>query len=200
MNNYELYHHGVKGMKWGIRRYQNKDGSLTPAGKKRQKILDDAVNLASSGKKYAYSEYERFTKLAEKSEAGRGKTVSRKEIDKWLKDEFGDKADDLAYVMDQLETDDIDEYVTYELRGGNAAHYRKQARIAKAESEIYSRLEKKYSSMYVSELDKRAIKQAKDFAKGYLNTNIYHLQHLRGYELESSKWTKDAWLKLDPGV
>lgn len=31
----ELYHHGTKGMKWGIRRYQNKDGSLTPAGKKR---------------------------------------------------------------------------------------------------------------------------------------------------------------------
>ena len=31
----ELTHWGVKGMRWGIRRYQNKDGSLTPAGKKR---------------------------------------------------------------------------------------------------------------------------------------------------------------------
>ena len=35
MDNHELYHAGVKGMKWGVRRYQNKDGSLTPAGKKR---------------------------------------------------------------------------------------------------------------------------------------------------------------------
>lgn len=37
----ELQHWGIKGMKWGIRRYQNKDGSLTPEGKKR---YDDATN------------------------------------------------------------------------------------------------------------------------------------------------------------
>lgn len=35
MTELELYHWGVKGMKWGVRRYQNTDGSLTPAGKKR---------------------------------------------------------------------------------------------------------------------------------------------------------------------
>ena len=33
--NYDLAHHGIKGMKWGVRRFQNADGSLTPAGKKR---------------------------------------------------------------------------------------------------------------------------------------------------------------------
>lgn len=31
----ELYHHGIKGQKWGVRRFRKKDGSLTPAGEKR---------------------------------------------------------------------------------------------------------------------------------------------------------------------
>lgn len=60
----ELYHHGVKGMKWGVRRYQNADGSLTAAGKKRaaklsekldDRRLESAVNyrLAASNAKVA---------------------------------------------------------------------------------------------------------------------------------------------------
>ena len=35
MHNSELYHHGIKGQKWGVRRYQNADGTLTSAGRKR---------------------------------------------------------------------------------------------------------------------------------------------------------------------
>lgn len=35
MDNNSLNHWGIKGMKWGVRRYQNKDGGLTPAGRKR---------------------------------------------------------------------------------------------------------------------------------------------------------------------
>lgn len=35
LSNDELYHHGVKGQRWGVRRYQNEDGSLTPEGIKK---------------------------------------------------------------------------------------------------------------------------------------------------------------------
>lgn len=50
MNEHELYHYGIKGMKWGVRRYQNKDGTLTAKGKKRyykdEKKVNDEANLA----------------------------------------------------------------------------------------------------------------------------------------------------------
>lgn len=43
----ELYHHGIKGQKWGVRRFQNSDGSLTPAGRKRYGITKSDVKAFS---------------------------------------------------------------------------------------------------------------------------------------------------------
>lgn len=59
MEHNELYHWGIKGMRWGVRRYQNKDGSLTVAGKKR------------------YAEEEAKLKAREKTIKGREKAAAR---------------------------------------------------------------------------------------------------------------------------
>lgn len=50
---HELYHHGIKGQKWGVRRFQNEDGSLTEAGKKKvyknnDKIAKTALGVAGA--------------------------------------------------------------------------------------------------------------------------------------------------------
>ena len=44
MENNALQHWGVKGMKWGVRRYQNADGTLTEAGKKRARKERDGLS------------------------------------------------------------------------------------------------------------------------------------------------------------
>lgn len=81
----ELYHHGVKGQKWGVRRYQNADGSYTAAGRKRYaKQLTREFNKAS--KQYSKVDYraqeakksvQRAEKFASKTNKGVLKPLSK---------------------------------------------------------------------------------------------------------------------------
>ena len=79
----ELYHHGVKGQKWGVRRYQNSDGSLTPAGKKRvQKWKDKEMSkiekrATKETNKYINKEMKAFYKAEKAIERGNVKKTQK---------------------------------------------------------------------------------------------------------------------------
>lgn len=75
----QLYHHGIKGQKWGVRRFQKKDGSLTTAGKKRRREADDFEAEAKN-----MSDQELRTKINRMNLEKRYTDLSRKQGSKAL--------------------------------------------------------------------------------------------------------------------
>ena len=113
-----LMHHGIKGQRWGIRRYQNVDGSLTPAGHKRylnsidSKLKTNTVQLNNSiFKEKHYSDkatiakakgktnrYERFSKKASHAtKVSNDLYNQRKQLGKELIDELK-TVEDSGYI------------------------------------------------------------------------------------------------------
>lgn len=84
MNN-ELYHHGILGQKWGIRRYQNPDGTLTNAGRRRyqegdlsknyQNKLNDLDKAMSLHKKDAIKAFDRYDELIRRKNKSLGTRI-----------------------------------------------------------------------------------------------------------------------------
>lgn len=77
-NSTQLKHHGVVGQKWGVRRYQNKDGSLTAAGKKRAGKADGKTEKKPAAKPAAKP----VTKQRRKSVKDMSDAELRREIDR----------------------------------------------------------------------------------------------------------------------
>lgn len=153
MNSDELYHHGIKGQRWGIRRYQNADGSLTSAG--RQKLRNwKHKQYQKSDKRYhveswkkradkAYAQANRAYELGRKIKF----TNAKKEYDR--KDKLVDK-----YVKDASRDTGVD--------WNKAKRYKKK--LDSANERLTKRTEEYLSSLKDVEV-KSLLK--KDIERGY---------------------------------
>ncbi len=90
--NNELYHHGIKGQKWGVRRYQNADGSYTASGRKRYGISSEKYkSLSKAEKKKVKSDY----KIEGHRQALENMSSRRADAEKERAKEYKRRIDDL---------------------------------------------------------------------------------------------------------
>lgn len=173
----ELYHHGIKGMKWGVRKYQNPDGSLTAKGKKRYKIMIDAADKAKSISDIAKKDSELYSR---KAESAKTEKLTDSQYKKFVYDMFGVDGKNKKYVESeakQLGYKDSKEMAADHLGIGQmgSANYKALATRAKKAADFYSKLSDSYKNTPVSTLSKKQIKKAKDFKKhGYLDNVSYN--------------------------
>lgn len=75
----ELYHHGIKGMKWGVRRYMNSDGSLTAAGRKR---------YARDAREKEFTKYDSSTGTYYKTSKKNGRSDLEADTSRYVKEDL----------------------------------------------------------------------------------------------------------------
>ena len=98
MENFELYHFGIKGMHWGIRRYQNSDGSLTPAGIKRYRNTNQIRSINEKADEQIRRIKER-SKIA-KAESKAANRIAKAESKYLPKDKSSDKQKSISEMSD----------------------------------------------------------------------------------------------------
>lgn len=102
MNKTYIAHHGIKGQRWGIRRYQNDDGSLTPAGVRRYQKLDEKWVRTKSDKIYrkaakeSRKEMKEFLYILQKNNPTAGKRTLINMYNKKLAEVMRTKTSDIT--------------------------------------------------------------------------------------------------------
>jgi hypothetical protein len=161
----ELYHYGVLGMKWGVRRYQNKDGSLTAAGKqrygsvgKRKLTKDERKEFTETAKKIR-----KLTRSAAATDYNRdlyGKQI--KKNSKWLKKRTD--RDGKVNIGDAMSTAGANER--------KELYDKHSAKLHKDLERLVAKAQKKYGSSRIADIS------YKDTAYGKSVVNTYKTESL----------------------
>lgn len=112
----ELKHWGILGMKWGVRRYQNKDGTLTAKGKKRYKAEMDKLKAEEQVLKNRKSTQTKLNRLAAKKKAVEDQKKELDEADKAAKGKKGKQPAEETPLAKKRPQDMSDEELAYRTR------------------------------------------------------------------------------------
>lgn len=128
----ELYHHGIKGMKWYQRRFQREDGSLTPLGKIRYHTNSDFKKEADRKKALAKARIAKAEKKKAAEEEAKQQAAKKAEKERILKSGTADEVMKIAGDLTQEERNSAYNRIQWE---GNMKRYTTQQETVKAGEE-----------------------------------------------------------------